>query len=180
MSKLGYDDTPMLPDSKYRVHDSTRPQPRIVAPGAASTQQAPGKAPSDAVILFDGTSLDGWIGADGKPAGWKLENGYMEVVPKTHCIQSKKHFGDWKKGYKPADIPVEPPQKERKTASIDWPNPTHPYGAKGVGEVNICPPMAAIANAIENAIGVRLTELPMSPPRIRAAVDAMQPKLAAE
>jgi CO/xanthine dehydrogenase Mo-binding subunit len=54
---------------------------------------------------------------------------------------------------------------------VEVPNPTHPYGAKGVGEVNICPPMAAIANAIDNAIGRRLTELPMSPPKIRAALD---------
>jgi CO/xanthine dehydrogenase Mo-binding subunit len=54
---------------------------------------------------------------------------------------------------------------------VEVPNPVHPYGAKGVGEVNICPPMAAIANAIDNAIGRRLTELPMSPPKIRAALD---------
>ena len=67
-----------------------------------------------------------------------------------------------------------------ETIMVEVPNPTHPYGAKGVGEVNICPPMAAIANAIENAIGARMTELPMSPPRIRAAVDATTPKLAAE
>jgi CO/xanthine dehydrogenase Mo-binding subunit len=54
---------------------------------------------------------------------------------------------------------------------VEVPNPAHPYGAKGVGEVNICPPMAAIANAIENAIGRRLTELPMSPPKVLAAID---------
>jgi len=54
---------------------------------------------------------------------------------------------------------------------VEVPNPAHPFGAKGVGEVNICPPMAAIANAIDNAIGRRLTELPMSPPKIRAALD---------
>ena len=58
-----------------------------------------------------------------------------------------------------------------ETIMVEVPNPTHPYGAKGVGEVNICPPMAAIANAIENAIHRRLTELPMSPPRVRAALD---------
>ena len=52
------------------------------------------------------------------------------------------------------------------------PKPAHPYGAKGVGEVNICPPMAAIANAIENATGVRMTELPMSPPKVLEAIDA--------
>ena len=40
------------------------------------------------------------------------------------------------------------------TLVVEVPNPTHPYGAKGVGEVNICPPMAAIANAIDNAIGM--------------------------
>ena len=55
---------------------------------------------------------------------------------------------------------------------VEVPNPAHPFGAKGVGEVNICPPMAAIANAIDNAIGRRLTELPMSPPKVRAALDA--------
>jgi CO/xanthine dehydrogenase Mo-binding subunit len=46
------------------------------------------------------------------------------------------------------------------------------YGAKGAAEVNICPPMAAIANAIERAVGTRLTELPMSPVKVRAAIDA--------
>ncbi|HEY1931519.1 MAG TPA: xanthine dehydrogenase family protein molybdopterin-binding subunit [Acetobacteraceae bacterium] len=55
---------------------------------------------------------------------------------------------------------------------VEVPNPTHPFGAKGVGEVNICPPMAAIANAIDMAIGRRMTELPMSPPKVRAAIDA--------
>ena len=57
---------------------------------------------------------------------------------------------------------------------VEVPNPAHPYGAKGVGEVNIVPPMAAIANAIESAIHRRLTELPMSPPKIRAALDQGQ------
>jgi CO/xanthine dehydrogenase Mo-binding subunit len=54
---------------------------------------------------------------------------------------------------------------------VEVPNPVHPYGAKGVGEVCICPPMAAVANAIADATGRRLTELPMSPPKIRAALD---------
>ncbi len=55
---------------------------------------------------------------------------------------------------------------------VEVPNPAHPYGAKGVGEVNICAPMAAIANAIAAATGKRLTELPMSPPRVLAALSA--------
>jgi CO/xanthine dehydrogenase Mo-binding subunit len=57
------------------------------------------------------------------------------------------------------------------TIMVEVPNPEHPFGAKGVGEVNIVPPMAAIANAIDSAISRRLTELPMSPPRVRAALD---------
>ena len=53
---------------------------------------------------------------------------------------------------------------------VEVPNPAHPFGAKGVGEVNIVPPMAAIANAIENAIHRRMIELPMSPPKVLAAL----------
>ena len=45
------------------------------------------------------------------------------------------------------------------------------YGVKGVGEVSICPPMAAIANAVADAIGRRMQELPMSPPKILEALD---------
>ena len=56
---------------------------------------------------------------------------------------------------------------------VEVPNPAHPYGAKGVGEVNIVPPMAAIANAIDRATGLRLTELPMSPPKVLAGLDAV-------
>jgi CO/xanthine dehydrogenase Mo-binding subunit len=54
-------------------------------------------------------------------------------------------------------------------------NPRHPFGARGVGEVPIVPPMAAVANAIADAIGVRLRDLPMSPPRLRAAIDSQEP-----
>ncbi|MEO8925883.1 MAG: molybdopterin cofactor-binding domain-containing protein, partial [Caulobacteraceae bacterium] len=55
---------------------------------------------------------------------------------------------------------------------IEVANPRHPFGAKGVGEVPIVPPLAAVANAVAAAIGVRLTDLPLSPPKIRAAIDA--------
>ena len=92
--KPGYDDTPFLPDGKYRVHDCSRPQPRIVAPGTESTQEKAGRPPADAVVLFDGTSLEGWASMDGSPAKWKLEGGCMEVAPKTGNIKSKAEFGD--------------------------------------------------------------------------------------
>ena len=56
------------------------------------------------------------------------------------------------------------------TVIIEVANPGHPYGVRGVGEACIVPPMAAISNAISNAIGVRMTELPMSPAKIVAAL----------
>jgi CO/xanthine dehydrogenase Mo-binding subunit len=54
------------------------------------------------------------------------------------------------------------------TVMIEVANPTHPYGVRGVGEVPIVPPAAALANAIYRATGVRMTELPMSPARLTA------------
>jgi CO/xanthine dehydrogenase Mo-binding subunit len=57
-----------------------------------------------------------------------------------------------------------------ETLIVEVPNPNHPLGLRGVGEVAIIPPMAAVANAIYRAIGVRMTELPMSPPRLLKAL----------
>ncbi|MBX7213881.1 MAG: xanthine dehydrogenase family protein molybdopterin-binding subunit [Thermoflexales bacterium] len=55
---------------------------------------------------------------------------------------------------------------------VEVPNPRHPYGVRGVGEVPIVPPAGAVANAIFDALGVRMTELPMSPARNIAALAA--------
>ena len=57
------------------------------------------------------------------------------------------------------------------TVIVEAPNPRHPYGVRGVGETPIVPPMAAIANAMENALGIRFTQLPMSPPRVLEAIE---------
>jgi CO/xanthine dehydrogenase Mo-binding subunit len=57
-----------------------------------------------------------------------------------------------------------------ETIIVEVPDPQHPYGVRGVGEVPICPPPAAIANAIHQAVGVRLRQLPMSPPRVLDAI----------
>lgn len=91
--KRGYDDTPMIPGSTYRVHDKERPQPRVVTPGTASTQATPGEAPSDAVTLFNGTDLSGWLGRDGA-AAWKVEDGVLHVVPGTGDISTLAQLGD--------------------------------------------------------------------------------------
>ncbi|WP_372806121.1 DUF1080 domain-containing protein [Pontiella sp.] len=95
---VGYTDTPKLP-SGWCVHDIDRPQPAVVAPAAAI-----GAPPSDAIVLFDGTGLSGWVGtkqADPtkkkyNPEGqalWKVENGYLECTP-TGSIMTKQKFGD--------------------------------------------------------------------------------------
>ena len=85
----GFDDTPILPGTNWHVHDATRAQPPVVTPGEM------GGAPSDAVMLFDGSDLSGWVGAaDGEPAQWVVADGYMEVVRGAGSIQTKEHFGD--------------------------------------------------------------------------------------
>jgi len=94
MANIGYSDTPFLPGGKWRVHDGQRPQPPVVTPGTPSTQNRPGKAPSDAIVLFDGTDLSHWESVHGGPAKWKVRGTWMEVVPKTGDIQTKDHFGD--------------------------------------------------------------------------------------
>lgn len=68
-------------------------------------------------------------------------------------------------------IPVASDLPMIDTVIVEVPNPGHPYGVRGVGETSICPPLAAIANAVSSAAGVRLKQLPMSPPRILAALD---------
>ena len=58
----------------------------------------------------------------------------------------------------------------RDTVLVEVANPGHPYGVRGVGEVPIVPPVAAIANAIYDAIGIRMRSLPMSPGKILKAI----------
>jgi len=55
---------------------------------------------------------------------------------------------------------------------VEVPNKRHPFGVRGVGEVPIVPPMAAIGNAVKSATGIRMHSLPMSPPKVRAALDS--------
>jgi hypothetical protein len=92
---LGYSDTPMIPGTQWHVHDGTRPVPRVVTPGVAFSHGAP--APSDALVLFDGKDLSKWTfsAKAGSEAGWKVENGYMEVVPKSGSLRTRDNFADF-------------------------------------------------------------------------------------
>ena len=69
-------------------------------------------------------------------------------------------------------IPVASDLPMIEPVILEIPNPGHPYGVRGVGETPIVPPLAAIANGVSRAAGVRMTELPISPPRLLAAIDA--------
>lgn len=90
---LGYQDTPIIPGTKWHVHDGERPQPRIVTPGKSFSHMAP--PPSDAKVLFDGTDLSKWKSGNGGDAKWKVENGYMEVAPRAGSIDTREKFADF-------------------------------------------------------------------------------------
>lgn len=76
---------------QWKIHDEDRAQPPIVDPGPAHDPLPP---PADAIVLFDGTDLSKWQKANGQPAGWKVENGYMQVAEGAGAIQTKQSFGD--------------------------------------------------------------------------------------
>jgi hypothetical protein len=81
-------------DTRWKIHDADRPLPPVIDPGTPSTQDSPGRPPSDAMVLFDAKDLSKWAHKDGTAAKWKVENGYFEVVPKTGYIYTREPFGD--------------------------------------------------------------------------------------
>jgi CO/xanthine dehydrogenase Mo-binding subunit len=94
--------------------------------------------------------------------GWALNEEYSYD---ENGVMQNPGFLDYR-------MPVCPDLPMIDTLLVEVPNPGHPYGVRGVGEVPIVPPIAAVANAIHSAVGVRLRELPMSPPRVLEALDA--------
>lgn len=93
--------------------------------------------------------------------GWALNEEY--IYGEDGRLQNS-NFLDYR-------IPVASDLPMIDTVIVEVPNPGHPYGVRGVGETSICPPLAAIANAVSNAAGVRLKQLPMSPPRVLEALE---------
>jgi CO/xanthine dehydrogenase Mo-binding subunit len=92
--------------------------------------------------------------------GWALNEEY--IYGKDGRLQNA--------GFLDYRIPVCSDLPMIDTQILEIPNPNHPYGVRGVGETPIVPPLAAIANAISNATGVRMNHIPMSPPRILKAM----------
>jgi CO/xanthine dehydrogenase Mo-binding subunit len=94
--------------------------------------------------------------------GWALNEAY--IYGKDGRLQNTV-FLDYR-------IPVASDLPMIDTVIVEVPNPGHPYGVRGVGETGITPPLPAVANAIHAAAGVRLRDLPMTPPKILAAIRA--------
>ena len=94
---------------QWKWHDRNRPQPAVITPGEASTQERAGTPPSDALVLFDGKDLSAWESIKGGPAPWKVEAGYFEVVPQSGDIKTKQAFADCQ-------------------LHVDWATPNPPHG----------------------------------------------------
>lgn len=82
------------PDPNWVDHDRLRPMATPIDPGLASTQDQVGKAPSDAVVLFDGQDVSKWVSMDGSPTKWIAKDGYMACVPGSGYVRTLQNFGD--------------------------------------------------------------------------------------
>ena len=93
---------------QWPVHSLERPKPPVVNPGPAGP---PAPVPSDAIVLFDGRSLDAWETADSLalPPRWKVTGSFMEVAAGTGGIRTRKSFGDVQ-------------------LRVEWASPTPPRG----------------------------------------------------
>jgi hypothetical protein len=76
---------------EWPVHSEERPRPPVVDPGPAGPPAPP---PSDAIVLTDGSDLSEWAGPGGRTPGWRIGDGYVEVVRGTGSIATRREFGD--------------------------------------------------------------------------------------
>ena len=108
--------------------------------------------PSDTFPQIQGGAVQG--------IGWALNEEYF-FNDKNEMVNSS--FLDYRMPTS-LDLPMI------DTVIVEVANPGHPFGVRGVGEVCIVPPLAAVANAIHSAVGVRMEKLPMSPGSILEAL----------
>ncbi len=129
---------PKLPNG-WHVHDMDRPQPTRVTPGKTDSS-----APSDALVLFDGSNVDEWWGGKDGKVEWKLAGAFMEVVPGKGSISTRRKFGDCQLHIEwavPAEV-VEAAQRRGNSGIFlmgkyeiqiqdAWDNPAYPDGMAG-------------------------------------------------
>ncbi len=93
--------------------------------------------------------------------GWALNE---EYIYDANGVMENAGFLDYR-------VPVTSDMPMIDTQIVEVPNPSHPYGVRGVGETPIVAPLAATSNAVRDALGFRINDLPLSPPRVLAAID---------
>ena len=93
--------------------------------------------------------------------GWALNE---EYIFDDNGVLENAGFLDYR-------MPVASDLPMIDTVIVEVANPLHPYGVRGVGEAPIVPPLACVANAVAAATGKRFLDLPISPPRVLAAID---------
>lgn len=159
LSALAFTASPVLADGGFygdppdathpwAVHDMNRPQPPLVTPGTFSTNEQPGRPPSDALVLFDGSaaSLDKWE-SDKTPAEatkWVVQDGALQCVPGSGFIRTKESFADCQLHVEwAAPTKVEGNSQGRGNSGIflmgqtevqvlnNYENPTYPDGFAG-------------------------------------------------
>ncbi len=97
------------PDPNWLGHDRERPMAEAITPGTFSSQEQPGRPPSDATVLFDGKNLSPWVAMDGSPTKWVVHDGALECVPGSGYARTQQSFGDCQ-------------------LHIEWATPTPPHG----------------------------------------------------
>lgn len=93
--------------------------------------------------------------------GWALNE---EYIYDAKGVMENAGFLDYR-------VPVTSDMPMIDCQIVEVPNPSHPYGVRGVGETPIVAPLAATSNAVRDALGFRINDLPLSPPRVLAAID---------
>lgn len=96
--------------------------------------------------------------------GWALNEAY--VYDRSGKLDNA--------GFLDYRMPVASDMPMIDTVMVEVPNPAHPYGVKGVGEVPIVPPLAAVGNAVSRATGLRMHDLPISPDRVYGLLRAAE------
>ena len=133
-----------------------------VDPETGSTRIVRYTVVQDAGKAVHPTYVEGqYQGGAAQGIGWALNEEY--IYGKDGRLQNP--------GFLDYRIPVCSDLPMIDTKILEIPNPNHPYGVRGVGETSIVPPLAAIGNALSDAVGVRMSHIPMSPPRILAALE---------
>lgn len=119
-------------------------------------------AAQDAGTAIHPSYVEGQMqGGSAQGIGWALNEEYVFDADGT---MENASFLDYR-------MPVASDLPMIETIIVEVPNPSHPYGVRGVGETGIVPPIGTLANAIADQTGVRMTDLPMSPPNVLKALN---------